>query len=107
MNFDFKNIIILIIWIIIIIILIILLVKRKKINNWLAKETEIINNENYYELDLGEVQYYYQKNEISLLKEILKNDHGLEIIVIEETRKILIKIDEQSKSDNKEMIIII
>ena len=107
MFFDSQNISIGIIWIIVIIILITLLVKRKKVNNWLAKEVEITNNKNHYELDLGEIKYYYPKNEIPLLREILKNDHNLDIIVIEETRKILIKIDEASKSDNGEVIIII
>ena len=107
MIFDPKMTPILIIWIIVIIILLILLIKKKKVNNWLLRETEMTNKENSYEFDLGEVKYYYTKNEIPLLRELLKNDHDLDIIVIEETKKIVIKIDEQSKSDDKEVIIII
>ena len=89
------NIFFFILWIIAIIWLILIITFRKKINEWLRREKRNkvmnFNPENYYKLDLTEInkKYYYLKNELAYLREILKKE-DLELVVIEEIKKLII-----------------
>jgi histidyl-tRNA synthetase len=82
-----------ILWIIGIIMLCLLIKFRKKINLFLRriKKNKVVhfNLEEYYKLEINDKKYYFLKDQINSLKELLKSE-DLELVIIEDLRKLVI-----------------